>query len=129
MTGPRTWRLDLPIVKPLSMNDRRHFMAHAREVRTIRNLAKLACRLAAIPPLARCEVAMHFVPRDRRRRDADNLMATAKPCFDGCVDAGIVEDDTPDLMVKPQVVIDLPNSKSIRSRVYLIVTELDAVAL
>ncbi|WP_162786781.1 hypothetical protein [Janibacter anophelis] len=41
-----------------------------------------------------------YEPPDRRRRDEDNLFATLKPLADGLVDAGVVADDTPDLMRK-----------------------------
>ena|SRR3990167_3202428 len=38
-----------------------------------------------------------FVP-DRRRRDTDNLMTSLKAAWDGIVDAGILKDDSSDLL-------------------------------
>ena len=48
------------------------------------------------------------MPRDRLRRDQDNLVPTLKPCIDGLVDAGVIPDDTPEY-VSWRVVIDLPD--------------------
>lgn len=45
-------------------------------------------------PLApKVEADVLFVVADRRRRDVDNLLASLKPGFDGCVDAGLLKDD------------------------------------
>lgn len=50
-------------------------------------------------------------------------MATLKVCCDGVVDAGVVRDDTPDLMVKPMPVI-LPATSGGSLR--LVITDLGA---
>lgn len=47
-----------------------------------------------LPPPVRATVT--FVVPDRRRRDVDNLMASVKAAWDGCVDAGLLEDDSAD---------------------------------
>jgi crossover junction endodeoxyribonuclease RusA len=98
----RTWTLTLPWTKPpLTLNGRQHHMAKARTTKTVRATAALLARKYRIPPLARCEVLLTYYPRDKRRRDEDNLVATLKACCDGIVDAQVVRDDTPDLMTKP----------------------------
>ncbi|MGN6693889.1 MAG: hypothetical protein ACTHN0_06895, partial [Aquihabitans sp.] len=43
--------------------------------------------------------------KDNRTRDADNLAEFEKRLFDGLVDAGVVDDDKPELMDKPRGVI------------------------
>lgn len=118
---PRRWVIVLPwLAPPLSMNDRSHWRAAHRSRRTVRLATALAVRAAGVPPLRRCEVLLEYAPRDRRRRDADNLVATLKVCCDGVVDAGVVRDDTPDLMRKPMPVL-LPPAPGGRLR--LVVTE------
>lgn len=42
----------------------------------------------------RCVVSVAFGLPDRRTRDLDNLIASAKPLLDGLVDAGILADDS-----------------------------------
>lgn len=94
---------------PLNMNQRMHHMARARVTRQIREEATWRTRALAKLKPARITVEMHYWPRDKRRRDADNLIATAKPFYDGVVDAGVVPDDTPEFMVKRMPVIHAPD--------------------
>ncbi len=109
-----TYRLDLPWTKPpLSMNDRRNHFAHARIVKQIRNTVHLLAIAAHLP--RDCEhvtVQLHYAPRDERRRDTDNLVATLKPMCDALAKGttahpgyGLVEDDTPMWMSKPEPII------------------------
>lgn len=74
---------------PLSLNDRGRSRGAARakaaKVRALRadvalRLRALLGRPSAIVP--HIHVQLHYVPRDRRIRDADNLVATLKPCID-----------------------------------------------
>jgi Holliday junction resolvase RusA-like endonuclease len=39
-----------------------------------------------------------FVVPDRRRRDMDNLLAMLKPAWDGLVDAGLLVDDSAEML-------------------------------
>jgi crossover junction endodeoxyribonuclease RusA len=105
--GP--WTLDLPMTRPLSMNDRSHWRARADEIATVRQATLVLAKQAKIPPLGRCRVTLVYEPRDNRRRDQINLAATLKPVQDGLVDAGVVADDTPELMESPMPIIDLPS--------------------
>lgn len=85
---------------PLTANQRLHHFAKARITRDLREATASLARHAGIPPLGRCEVSLTWYVKDRRRRDADNIVPTLKAMCDGLVDAGVVVDDTPDLMVK-----------------------------
>lgn len=89
---------------PLTANQRMHWRQKAAITRDVREATALLAR--RVPFLARCKVSLIWVVTDRRRRDADNLVPTLKAMCDGLVDAGVVEDDTPDLMVKlmPEIV-------------------------
>lgn len=96
---------------PLSLNDRGNWRGRHRRTSQVRAVAASLTRAQHIPPAQRVRVTLTYVPRDGRRRDADNLVATSKACCDGVVDAGVVRDDTPDLMDKPMPVIAPPNPK------------------
>lgn len=115
MTEPRydrTWEIRLPwTAVPISLNGREHWRAKAAKVAAVRastHLAVAVATFAATMP-ERIDVTLTYYPRDKRRRDADNLVATLKACCDGIVDAGVVADDTPDLMVKHMPVILPPD--------------------
>lgn len=90
---------------PMSLNDRRHWRAHDRERRAVREAARWAIRAARLGQHERVEAGLHWRPVDNRRRDDDNPVATAKVVFDALVDEGVVPDDVPMHMRKlmPQI--------------------------
>lgn len=103
--------LELPwTAPPLSMNDRGASagaaFAKSRQIKDIRDTIRI---LAIAGHLQRncghASVELHYRPKDRRRRDTDNLTATAKPIYDGLIDYGLVQDDTPEFMAKLEPVI------------------------
>lgn len=97
--GPDTHELVFDYARPpLTANQRLHWRERADRTAGVRTSARLLAR--RIPYLGRCEVSLVWVVTDRRRRDADNIVPTMKAMCDGLVDAGVVSDDTPDLMVK-----------------------------
>lgn len=109
-----TYRLDLPWTRPpLNLNDRSHHMVKARKVKEVRNTVHLLAIAAHLP--RDCEhvtVQLHYAPRDERRRDTDNLVATLKPICDALAKGttghpgyGLVQDDTPTWMAKPEPII------------------------
>lgn len=120
----RKWTLNLPMTRPLSMNDRTHWRQKAADTRAVRNYTACMARHAGIPPLARVSIELHYAPRDKRRRDAINLAATVKPIEDGIVDAGVVPDDTAEYVQPTHAVIDPPTGEG-HGRLYVIVTELE----
>lgn len=95
--GARVWRVRLPyVVPPLSLNQRSSWQARARKTADVRTAVGWTIRAARIPRLdGRPTVLLTYVPRDRRRRDRDNLVATLKPCVDALVDMGVLVDDDP----------------------------------
>lgn len=88
---------------PLHANQRQGWRAKANTTRTVRTAGKLAAN--RIPALGKARVTLTWVVNTQTRRDADNIVPTLKALCDGLVDAGVVEDDTPDLMVKAMPVI------------------------
>lgn len=106
-----TYTVALPwTAPPLSMNDRGVSAGAAfAKAKTIRGIRDDIAKLAAVAELPRAvghaTVTLHYRPRDNRRRDTDNLTATAKPIYDGLVDYGLVPDDVPQHMAKSEPVI------------------------
>ena len=121
----RTWTLDLSLSAPLSMNDREHWRKKAKRVQQLRRDTKVMAERAKIPPLGRIAVELHYAPRDRRRRDALNLVATLKPVEDGLVDAGVVPDDTGEFVRPTMPVLDEPSGRG-TGWLYVVVRELVA---
>ena len=111
-----SWTIRLPwTTPPLSANDRDHWRVKAKKVaevrRTVGDLVAVQTFTAYPFPLyaEHVTVTLTYYPRDRRRRDADNLVPTLKAACDGLVDARVVRDDTPDLMTKHMPVIAEPD--------------------
>ena len=103
----------LPWKKPLlNLNTRQHWAAKARDTETVRSVTAMLCR--DLDEAQRVRVQLSYTPRDKRRRDADNLVGMLKPICDGIVDAGVVPDDTPEFMVKEMPVIHAPEGKNAR---------------
>lgn len=123
--GLRTWTYDLRFAKPLTLNgSRRNHFAHARAVKSLRWCSRIGATEAGIPPCRRVAVELHYAPRDQRRRDPMNLVASLKPIEDGVVDAGVIPDDTPEFSEPTVPVIDEPTGKL--GRLYVVVRELVA---
>jgi crossover junction endodeoxyribonuclease RusA len=125
MTG-RVWRLDFPYTRPLTLNARQHWSAKQRAVRHWRQTAKFLALQAKIPPLERVAVELHYCPRDSRRRDPLNLVATLKPIEDGIVDAGVIPDDTPRWSEPTMPMLD-PADSTATVQLYVLVRELAPV--
>ncbi|MEP6477820.1 MAG: hypothetical protein ABJB03_00385 [Rhodoglobus sp.] len=102
------WTLTFEYSKnPLPLNGSRGgHQHHSRLVKAVRVVAKREARWAGIPALGRCQVHLTWYVLSAGRRDPVNLSATLKALQDGLVDAGVVVDDTPDLMntIMPAIV-------------------------
>jgi crossover junction endodeoxyribonuclease RusA len=93
--SPREWTLPLAFTKPLSLNDRMHWQVKRKHTAAWRGHARDLAVAAGIPILERFTAVLHYQPRDNRRRDVDNLVASLKPLVDGLRDAHVaVDDDT-----------------------------------
>ena len=111
MVRPGLWLIPLSLTKPLSMNDspsvsRGARMARANQIKELRAEVKAKAKDTPIPACRKVRVTLVYEPRDNRRRDSINLVATLKPVQDGIVDAGVVPDDTPQYMESPLPLID-----------------------
>ncbi len=103
------WVIRLPLIRPLTLNARQHWAVKHREVAALRGATLLLARNERIPPHDLIDVQLVYFPKDRRRRDSDNLVATLKVACDALIDAGIVPDDDPAHMIKQMPHIALPD--------------------
>lgn len=132
--GSRAWRVRLPYTSPpLSANQRLHPMARHRLVHDVRADVATLCRV--LPKLERVAVELHYVPRDRRRRDEENLAPLLKACIDALTPsrrtrkgvapgAGVIPDDTPAHVVSATCHLGEPDGSG-TGHLYLIVREVD----
>lgn len=107
-----TWELRLPwATPPITANQRNHWRKQAALVAEVRGFVYRATSDSGSSPydVEHVTVGLHYWPRDRRRRDADNLVPTLKAACDGLVDADVVEDDTPAFMAKLMPEIHAPD--------------------
>lgn len=102
--GPDYYDLEFPWPSPpLTANQRLHWARKAQITAEVRLMVERAA--LRIPYLGRCDVSLTWIVANKRRRDVDNIVPTYKVACDALVLAGIVSDDTPDLMVKHMPVI------------------------
>jgi hypothetical protein len=109
----------------LNMNHRTHWRTRARVTRQWRTTAHQAALLLGTPSQRThgpSWVRLIIPVPDRRRRDPANLTPLTKACVDGCVDAGVWLDDTPEYVetLEPRLV-HIPRSKGIVPTVELVI--------
>lgn len=144
--APRQWVIKLAYpTLPLSLNDRRHRMVIWRESRNLRNRVRTYAQHVGIPRLNAIHVQLEWTPATRRKRDADNVVATLKPAIDGLRDypakykrdphtgekrlvepawRGVVPDDDPEHVTWSQPIIHPANpDRWFVDRLVLVVTE------
>lgn len=113
------WRLVLPYDKPpLTLNQRGHWAKYNGPRADLRQLGLLLARQQRIPHLTHIHTRLAWRPPDNRRRDEDNIILTAKPLWDGLVDAGVVDDDTSVYMTKYMPMI-LTGDRTLGPRLWL----------
>ena len=112
----RTWVVRLPWTKPpLSLNDRSHWRKKAADTAAVRweacGCVRRECKTdrELVIRCDRVKATLTYYPRDKRRRDATNLVATYKAVIDGMVDAGVILDDTPEYLQEVMPVIAEPD--------------------
>ena len=95
--------LDVPRAWLLTSNQRLHWREEARRKASLRDLAAVRCNNGRekFGQKVRCTVTVSWP--DGRRRDVHNLMPTIKPCIDGMVDAGLLEDDNDKHLIGPDL--------------------------
>lgn len=89
---------------PNSKGDKKHWAMHWRAMREWRETAyllglDLVNRERWRAP-ERARMLVTFLVPNHQRRDLDNLVASTKPLTDGLVDAGVLRDDSLDVLVE-----------------------------
>ena len=116
-----SWIIELPITRPLSLNDREHWAVKAKRTREVRGHVAHVARAAGIPQLNRPRATLHYSPRDKRRRDVENLVPTSKVAVDGLVQCGVLADDDAAHFTPTMPILEPPNGK--RGRLWLVVEQ------
>lgn len=110
MTEPiAVYDLEIPLVggrEPLNANDRFHWRDERDRKILVRESVLWRAKEAMIPQCAHVTVEVHYLPGDKRRRDASNLMPTQKAALDGAVRAGVVPDDSAQWVTERMPVIE-----------------------
>lgn len=121
------YTLELPYsTPPLSSNRGMHKLHKARVIRELRETTRHAVLDASVPYLGRAHMELVWFVNSRHRRDADNVVPTLKAVADALVLAGVVDDDTPDLLDKAMPIIAyVPRSQQPAS-LWLVVWQLQA---
>lgn len=107
---------------PLSLNDRYSRFDHARITAEVRRDTGWIVKARKVGQHEHVTVELRYQPKRRGRLDADNLVATLKPICDGIVDAGVVDDDTPQYMTKLMPTIVAATKTQRTGRLWLIIT-------
>jgi len=90
----RTYTITLPAGLPLlNLNDRGHWAARYRRSEALKKAAWTLALQQKIPRLERVSVLVEYQPGDLRRRDGDNIAASAKALIDGLRAAGVLPED------------------------------------
>ena len=122
--GGDSFVIELPWDRPpLTLNGREHRMEVARTTREVRGTAKTLAQRVGIDRMIRPSLNLVWLVTSRHKRDADNVVPTLKALADGIVDAGVAEDDTPELMHKSMPVIQYAKGHPKAPGLFLVIWE------
>ena len=106
---------------PLSSNEQKR--AHYHKVAKCKKLVgeQIKERAEKIPRLGPVTVEVIWFVKDKRKRDTDGLGPFLKAACDGLVQAGVLEDDHSDFVVKTSMSIDKTDMGN--PRIEVVITE------
>jgi hypothetical protein len=86
--------------RPVSLNQERskHYRARIEDTKWWRENFSWAALDAGMPHLEAAEITVQPILENRRWQDTAACFPSAKAAIDGLVDAGILDDDTPDIL-------------------------------
>ena len=86
--------------RPVSLNQERnkHFRARVEDTRWWREGFAWAALEAGVPKFTAAEIVVEPVLNNRKWQDTAACFPSAKAAIDGLIDAGVLEDDTPDIV-------------------------------
>jgi len=98
-----------------------HHMARAKQVREIREYGAWLAQQQQVPPLQ--AVYVDVQPHLKGNlQDADACHPTVKALIDGLVDAGVLKDDTPDIVLSIRYIAPVKSTSD-----YVILTLTEAI--
>lgn len=103
MSASRQWKLVLEGERPWTVNGERKLHPHQRaeRVRRWREHAAMLARAERIPRLDAVRVSARPMVKNRRAmQDTGGCFPAVKAAIDGLVDAGVLDDDGPDVVVE-----------------------------
>jgi len=121
---PDAWLLQLPFETPLSLNDRQGYWATAKGRRAWLEASVAVLEAAGVPHCHRVRATLFYTPKQDRRRDPDNLVASYKPVVDALVVAGVLDDDTQEYVDRVWPVIRPKDKALVGGRFHLRVERL-----
>lgn len=83
----------------INANVREHWTIKAAKVRTWRAAVATHAIDARLPYMTRVEIVAQPRWASKRRHDSSNIAPTVKACVDGLVDAGVLPDDSSQIVV------------------------------
>jgi len=94
--------------RPVSLNQERsqHYRARVNDTKWWRDGFTQAALIAKIPHMEAAEIIVEPILENRRWQDTGACFPSAKAAIDGIVDAGVLLDDTPDIL--PQITFKRP---------------------
>lgn len=86
--------------RPISLNQERsaHFAVRIRDTQWWRQGFAEAAQLAKVPRMEAANIVVEPVLENRRWQDTAACFPSAKAAIDGLIDAGVIDDDTPDIV-------------------------------
>lgn len=116
------WELNLGYTAPpLSLNRRMHWAAERHIKDDLQSAVGWRLKAEKVPALDDAAVWLEWTPGVVRRRDTDNPEPTRKACIDAIVNAGLLPDDTPEYVQRPENRI-LPVQRGLGKLVLVIVS-------
>ena len=105
----RSWRVEIPAPAPwLNANSRTDRRGQTPNRRAWRDAAHVYARQARLPKLGQAHITAVLSFRDRRRRDPHNYYPTIKAVVDGLVDYGVLDDDSSEYLIGPDIRLGEP---------------------
>ena len=101
------WEIELPYPAgpPLSLNKRYGWQKRHRLTEQIHNDVALLLKYHKVPAMDHAWIWLDWQPAVKRPRDSDNPEPTRKAAIDQVVRSGLLEDDTPEFVTRPENVI------------------------
>lgn len=119
----RVWTLRLPyLAPPLTLNQRFPWQKRYRVSEQIKSDVGWLLKAEHVAAIDHASIELIWTPRTVNRRDSDNVEPTRKAAIDAIVKAGLLPDDSPEYVTRPEIRIEAPNRQ--HPSMLLVITEL-----